>query len=411
MKAFFNVKKPQEVFDIIDGFPPLEQEGVALESALGRVLSQDIVSLQDLPGFARSTMDGYAVKARDTFGATESMPALLELAGEVYMGEVPNITVEKGKAVKIHTGGMLPDGADSVVMLEYCSLLDETTLEVQRSVAPLENIILADDDYKTGQCVLKKGHRLRPQDLGALAGMGFVSVAVHKKPVVAIISTGNEVVPADQTPLPGQVRDMNRYTFSALCETCGAVPLHMGICTDSFDALQKMVTDALGKADTIWISGGSSVGTRDITLDVLETLPDFKLLMHGVSVSPGKPTIMARAGTKPVVGLPGHVSSAMIVAYIFMLPLLCRLSGENRPPFINLKNRVDAILGKNIDSASGREEYVRVRLVQEGERLVADPIFGKSGLISPLVDADGLVCVDMNTEGLYEGQKVKVMLF
>jgi molybdopterin molybdotransferase len=172
-----------------------------------------------------------------------------------------------------------------------------------------------------------------------------------------------------------------------------------------------MVTDALGKADTIWISGGSSVGTRDITLDVLETLPDFKLLMHGVSVSPGKPTIMARAGTKPVVGLPGHVSSAMIVAYIFMLPLLCRLSGENRPPFINLKNRVDAILGKNIDSASGREEYVRVRLVQEGERLVADPIFGKSGLISPLVDADGLVCVDMNTEGLYEGQKVKVMLF
>jgi len=411
MKGFFNVKKPWEVFDIIDGFAPLGEEDVLLESALGRVLSRDVVSLQDLPGFTRSTMDGYAVRAKDTFGATESMPALLELVGEVYMGDVPDITVKKGEAVKIHTGGMLPDGADSVVMLEYCSLLDETTLEVQRSVAPLDNVILADDDYKKGQCILKKGHRLRPQDLGALAGIGLVSVTVHKRPVVAIISTGNEVVPADQTPLPGQVRDMNRYNFSALCESCGAVPVHMGICRDNFDALQNMVTDALDRADTVWISGGSSVGTRDITLEVLETLPDFRLLVHGISISPGKPTIVARAGTKPIVGLPGHVSSAMIVAYIFMLPLLCRLSGESRDLFARFKGRVDAVLGRNIESASGREEYVRVKLIQRDGKLIADPIFGKSGLISPLVDADGLVCVDMNTEGLYEGQEVKVILF
>jgi molybdopterin molybdotransferase len=405
---FFKVKTSEEVFAIIEQFGPLGDETVPLEKAFSRILSRDIISPEDVPGFHRSSMDGYAVRAKDTFGATESLPAMLEVKGEVIMGQVPTEVVGPGQAVKISTGGMLPEGADGVVMVEHSHELDENTIEVSRAISPLEHVILPDDDFKGGSPVLEKGKWLRPQDVGVMAGIGFSEVPVYRRPRVVIISTGDEVIPIDQRPEPGQVRDINTYTLSAFCWQSGAEPIALGLCKDNFDELRAGVEKGLREADTVWISGGSSVGTRDMTLKVFEAFQDVELLVHGISISPGKPTIIARVGSKATFGLPGHTASAMVVAEIFLYPFLSRLSGR-RDFSEPLHEEVEAELSRNIESASGREDYIRVRLKEKEGRLIAEPIFGKSGLISTLVEADGLVRVERNTEGLYEGERVKVL--
>ena len=410
MNTFFKVKKPEEVIQIFDQFSPLGEESISLEHALGRVLSRDVISAEELPGFYRSTMDGYAVRAKDSFGASESLPALFEVVGEVIMGQSPKMVVKEGQAVRISTGGMMPRGTDGVVMEEYCQLLDQNTLEASRAISPLENVIQPGDDIKHGEKVLKEGHRLRPQDLGVMAGIGEVEVSVYRRPRVAIISTGDEIVPIDERPQPGQVRDINHFTLGAFCQRVGAECVHSALVPDSFAALKEMMDTALRKADTVWISGGSSVGARDLTLKVFEALEDFELLVHGISISPGKPTIVGICQSKPVIGLPGHVASALIVAEIFLTRLISKLSGLSAS-FKNVQSQVEAQLSQNIESASGREDYIRVRLRREGETLIAEPLFGKSGLISTLADADGLVRIDLNTEGLYQGQKVKVISF
>ena len=410
MKSFFTVKKPEEVLGIIDQFGPCGVETVPIENSLGRILSQDIIANENLPDFFRSTMDGYAVKAENTFGATESLPALLELSGEVLMGQSPGVKVAEGQAVKISTGGMLPEGANGVVMVEYCHLLDDKTIEVSRTIAPLENVIQPGDDFRKGSTVLKKGRKLRPQDVGVIAGLAHANVSVYKKPKVAIISTGDEIVSINETPGVGQVRDINRYTLGAFCQMVGAEPICAGICPDDFSALKEMIDNVIDKVDIVWISGGSSVGTRDLTLKVFESLNDFELLVHGISISPGKPTIIGKTGHKPIIGLPGHVASAMVVAQVYLKRLLLRLSGYTDFS-TDSRTRIEASMSQNIESASGREDYIRVKLVEEEDGLIAEPVFGKSGLISTLVDADALVRIDMNTEGLYKGQKVEVLLF
>jgi molybdopterin molybdotransferase len=408
--VFFKVKTSEEVFEILKGFNPAGEESVSLENALGRVLSKDIMSPENLPGFYRTSMDGYAVRAKDTFGASESLPALLNTAGEVVMGQVPTIIVGSGQAVKISTGGMLPDGSDGVVMVEYCHVLDEKTIEVSRAISPLENVIQPDDDFREGSIVLRRGHMLRPQDLGLMAGLGIPHASVYTRPRVAIISTGDEVIPIDKRPKSGQVRDINSYTLSAFCRQAGAEPSILGLCGDNFEQLRDMVEKGMSKADTVWISGGSSVGTRDLTLKVFESFDSMELLVHGISISPGKPTIIARIGSQAIFGLPGHTASAMVVAEVFLSPFLSRLSGEGDPQQRSIY-QVEAQLSRNIESASGREDYIRVRLTRGGGTLRAEPIFGKSALISTLVEADGLLKVERNTEGLYEGELVKVMIF
>ena len=410
MESFFKVKRPQEVFQIIDQFGPVGEEIISLEEALDRVLSKALISPENLPGFPRSAMDGYAVRAKDTFGANESLPALFEVTGEILMGHAPQMIVREGHAVRISTGGMLPEGADGVVMVEYCHLLDERTLEINRAISPLENIIQPGDDFKLGATILKRGHRLRSQDLGVMAGLGQAEISVYTRPRVAIISTGDEIVSIDKQPLPGQVRDINRYTLGAFCQRHGAEPIYLGLCPDDFDPLKKVIEQALGQADTVWISGGSSVGTRDLTLNVFESLEGFELLVHGISISPGKPTIIGRSISRPIIGLPGHVASALVVAEIFMTRLISRLSGQSGS-FGKGQTRVEAELTQNIESASGREDYIRVKLFRDGKTLFAEPIFGKSGLISTLAEADGLIQIPMNTEGLYQGHKVMVVSF
>jgi molybdopterin molybdotransferase len=407
---FFKVKTTEEVLEIIRGFDPVGDETVPLAGACGRVLCGDILSPEDLPGFSRSSMDGYAVRAKDTFGATESLPALLEIAGEVLMGQAPRVPAGEGRAVRIGTGGMLPEGADAVVMVEYAHLLDENTLEVMRAVSPQENVIQPGDDFRQGAAVLRKGQVLRPQDVGILAGLGITEIPVFRRPRVGILSTGDEVVPVHRKPGPGQVRDINTYTLSSFCGQGGADPLILGLSGDREDELRKGLTRAIGDADAVWVSGGSSVGTRDLTVRVLESFEGMEILAHGISISPGKPTILARIGSKAVFGLPGHTASAMVVAEVFLTPFLSVLSGRG---FHGTEGQrtVEARLTRNVESVTGREDYIRVRLIGEGDDRTAEPLFGKSGLLSTLVEADGLVKVARNLEGLYQGQIVKVMLF
>jgi molybdopterin molybdotransferase len=407
---FFKVKTSEEVFEILKEFGPVEAEAIPVGDAFNRILSKEIISEEDLPEFSRATMDGYAVQARDTFGASESLPAFLDVTGEVVMGRIPEGAVGSGKAFRISTGGMVPEGADAVVMIEYCHRLDDKTIEVSRAVSPLENVIRPGDDFKNGTEIFGKGAVLRPQDIGLLAGLGIQRVQVYKKPRVAIISTGDEVVPVDQRPEPGQVRDINTYTLSAFCSQAGAIPISLGLCKDNFSLLREMVLKGLETADTLWLSGGSSVGTRDLTVKVLESFDDAEVLVHGISISPGKPTIIARIGNKAVFGLPGHTASAMVVAEIYLTPFLAGLSGEMNPSEDH-HFYVEAELGRNVESASGRDDYIRVKLGKRGGRLFAEPIFGKAGLISTLVEAHGLVKIDRNAEGLYQGQTVRVMLF
>lgn len=407
---FFQLKTVEEVLDIIQEMGHLPEEDIVLSEARGRILSKDLIAPEDLPGFSRSSMDGFAVRARDTYGATESMPALLEVAGEVLMGESPAIRPQPGQAVRIATGGMLPHGADAVVMVEYCHDLDDRTIEVSRTVSPLENVIQPDDDVRKGRAVLPAGIRLRPQDLGVLAGLGVTRVPVVRRPRIAILSTGDEVVPVDHHPMPGQVRDINSHTLAAFCRGLGADPISLGLTPDRFEALRERVENGLALAHSVWISGGSSVGMRDLTVRVLESLERMTILAHGVSISPGKPTILASNGLQTFWGIPGHAASALVIAEILLAPFLERISGRRRRAGERI-GQVEAELARNIESAPGRDDYIRVRLYESGGKWVADPLFGKSGLISPLAEADGLVRIDRFTEGFYRGDRVTVHLF
>jgi molybdopterin molybdotransferase len=410
MQTFFKVKTAQEVLTSLRDIKPLGIEAIPIRSSLGRVLARDIESGEDIPGFRRSTVDGYALAARDTYGASESLPALLTLAGEVRMGTIPQFGLNRGECALIPTGGMLPEGADSVVMVEYSQKMEQGVVEVARPVSPLENVIQPDDDVKRGQVILKRGTLLRPQDLGILAGLGVSEVDVVVRPRAAIISTGEEIVDIAQKPGPGQIRDINSYTLHGLCVKSGAEPLYLGIVGDRFQDLRSLIEEGLSQSDAVLLSGGSSVGTMDLTLDAFLSFDGVELMAHGVSISPGKPTIIARRGNKTLWGLPGHPVSAMIIFDVFLAFLFRKLLGL-LDPAQGMDHVIEAELDRNVESASGREDYVRVKLSYGEGRALATPILGKSGLISTMIDADGLIRIDMNTEGLYRGDTVQVRMF
>lgn len=410
MRSFFKVKTAEDIFESLRDIKPLGTESVPITGALNRVLAEDIISDEDLPGFQRSTMDGYALAAKDSFGASENLPTPLNIVGEVKMGEKPRFTLHRGECAQISTGGMLPKGADAVVMVEYTQMVEDRVVEISRPVSPLENVILPDDDVKRGQVVLHKGSLLRPQDLGILAGLGISVVAVFIKPRAAIISTGGEIVDISQKPEAGQMRDVNSYTLGGLCIKSGAEPLYLGIIRDRFEDLTLFIEKGISQADVVLLSGGSSVGVKDFTLDAFLSLDGVEVVAHGVSISPGKPTIIARKENKTLWGLPGHPVSAMIIFDVFLRYLFGRLSGLSN--LMENNNRpIEAELDRNIESATGREDYIRVKLTNVEGRWLATPILGKSGLISTMVKADGIVTIDMNTEGLYKGETVKVRLF
>jgi molybdopterin molybdotransferase len=417
VRPLFKVSTPNEVITILKDHLNLGEitqnnvEEVNIKITLHRFLAEEIVAPNNLPGFNRSTMDGYAIRAEDSFGATDSLPSYLKIMGEIKMGIEPEFKINPGEAVKISTGGMLPEGANAVMMLEYTEQIDDATIEARRSISPWENVIREDEDLKTGEIILRKGHRLRPQDIGILAGIGKTNIKIYRKPKIAIISTGNEVIPAEDEPRIGQIRDINSYTLGACIEEAGGVPVYRGIIKDEVILLEQEIKKTIkeDKVEAVIISGGSSVGIRDITLEVLNRLGKPGVLIHGVSVKPGKPTILAIADNRPIFGLPGHPVSAMIVFDLFVRPLVCWLQGGEYN--YNSAKEIEAELTCNMVSDSGREDYVRVFIYKEGEKIYAEPILGKSGLISTMVRASGLIKIGLNVEGLEKSSKVMVKLF
>lgn len=410
MAEFFKVVPPEKVFEELERFARAGIESIALDDALFRVLAVDIVAAEDLPMGPRSVMDGHAVRAADTFGASESIPALLRVAYEVQMGALPDFSLSAGQAAPIPTGGFLPQGADAVVMIEYTQTLGDGTVEIMRPVTVGENVLGRAEDVACGQTMIRAGRRLGPRELGLAAGLGISRVEVFRKPRVAIHSTGNEIVPVNQPPAPGQVRDMNLHTVSALVRAAGAEVLSGAVVPDDPQLLRQAFEQGLAAADVVVFSGGSSVGERDHIVEVINALPDSRLLAHGVAINPGKPMLLASVAGKPVFGLPGHPVSAMITAQVFLAPFLNYLQGEplRRSP---AGHRVAAKLATSVHKAHGREEYVRVALEPGAAGYIANPVFGKSSMMSTMVKADGFFVLPIHAEGIAQGEIVDVLLF
>jgi len=386
----------------------LRIEEIETVSALDRILAEEVASPHPLPPFARSTVDGYAVRAEDTFGASPSAPSYLRIIGEVTMGSVSTLQVSGGEATVVHTGGAIPSGANAVVMLEDTQDVPGGEIEVHRALGIGKNIIGEGEDVKQGEVVLEPGHRLRPQEIGGLMALGKLQVSVFARPRVAILSTGDEVVPPEAEPAAGQVRDVNSYTLSALVERAGSIPLRYGIIPDQLDALRAAARKAHAESEMVLIAAGSSVSARDITADVIQELGPPGVLVHGVALRPGKPTILALCGRVPVVGLPGNPVSAMVVAGLFVIPVLRKLLGLRGPAW---PATLAATLAANVASVAGREDYLPVRLEMSPEGPLAQPVYGRSNLIFTLVRADGLVRIPAEATGLEKGERVEVRLF
>lgn len=410
-QTFFKVLAPREALNVLLTVHPVGTEEIPSVRARARVLADELRSAVDLPHFHRAAMDGYAVIAKDTFGASQSLPAYLKLAGVVEMGKEAAQPLTPGTAMRISTGGMMPPHADSVVMVEYTDETDAGLVEIHRGVSPWQNVIQIGDDIKKGELVFPGGRRLRAHDLGALTGVGIASIRVFKKPRIALISTGDEIVDVESEPRPGQVRNINQHSLAGLIEECGGELKDWGVVRDDRTALRDAIAGALEWSDLVLLSGGSSMGAKDIALETILSFPDAQFVFHGISIAPGKPTIFAKACGKPILGLPGYPVSALVIFDLFAAPLIRRLGGENPEALEKFLRSVRAVLKTNVASQIGREDYVRVVLERSPAGLLAAPLPSKSGAIFTLVKADGMVRVDMNQDGLEQGEEVEVILF
>lgn len=464
-KNFFNVLSVAEFLACCTRFSATETESIDIFDAHGamrpdldgRVLAADVIAPENLPPFDRAAMDGFAVRAADVFGAGDSSPAYLESAGAVSIAELPNFPLEAGQCAAVVTGAGLPAGADAVVMVEYTQAVGGATIEIRRPVAPGQHVLLTGEDVAAGSVALRAGTRLRPQELGLLAGLGLERVLLHKQPLIALISTGDELVPASGSKFlqPGQIRDVNSHALAAQIRRAGGVPLLLGIVPDQLDSLEAALRVALEQADAVMLSGGSSMGVRDLTVEAIGRLPGAELLAHGVALSPGKPTILASvphggaggaARAKAVWGLPGQVTSAQVVLFVLGMPFVGHISGHTpdcRPDYragrefsadtpadiLARRPQVRAKLERNIASKQGREDWVRVALIPQTSPAsgksaasydlshpsdsalpLARPLPGLSGLLRSLVAADGFVRIPADLEGLSEGAELTVYL-
>lgn len=423
MPEFFNVLPPDEARDLLFRHltAVLPSESLPTQQAKGRVTGTAVSAPHALPQFRRSTMDGYAVRAADTFGASESLPAFLQVGGEVPMGQTAVVELNVGQAAIVHTGGMIPASADAVVQIEHTQLVSNQSpvsnlqspnfpfeIEVLRSVAVGQNVLQVGEDVRLEAEILPAGHILRPQDIGGLLALGIMTVDVVRQPRVGILATGDEVISPEKSAGPGQIRDINSYTVAGLVEQAGGVPVLGGIIPDDFAALATAAANLLAETDMLVMSAGSSVSVRDMTVRVIEGLGEPGVLLHGVATRPGKPTIVGAVQGKPVLGLPGNPVSAMVQFDMFGVPAIYHLQGVKTMPRRGL---VWARLSQNIASESGREDYVPARLEDSADSLLAIPVFGKSNLIYTLVNADGLIKVPLNKGGLLAGDWVEVRLF
>lgn len=408
---FFRVQPVDDALQLINDHwqPQADIEAIPTQSAINRITAEAIHAPVDMPSFRKSTVDGYAVIAKDTFGASQSLPAYLKLVGEILMGDdASRLSFGQHEALRIHTGGMVPDSADAVVMVEYTQSLDGDEIEVLKAVAPGENVIQVGEDVHDGEIILPHLHRIRPQDIGGLLAVGITGVKVLKHPRIGILSCGDELVEPSQIPTHGQIRDINAYTLASLVENAGGKPIQLGIAPDRLDAYIHYAEVGFKQADILVLTAGSSVSARDYTRDVINHLGQPGVLQHGLATKPGKPTILAVCDGKPVIGLPGNPVSALLVARQLLPALIARYLHQ---PTLQTPT-TQATLSTNIASQTGREDWIPVRLIYHSDGSTgAEPIFGKSNLIYTLIQADGLVCIPINSGGLKAGTIVDVVPF
>lgn len=406
--ALHSVRQAQEVLaGHLAGLTTVS-ETVPLLEAFDRVLAESLISPVDLPAEPRSTMDGFAVRAADTFGAGQSSPCYLTITGEVRMGESPEAAIAPGSCMKIPTGGLLPSGADGVVMLEDTVPVDASMVEIVKGTPVGGNVIARGEDIAAGAMALAAGIRLRPQDIGLLAGLGIAEVKVHRRVRVGILATGDEIVPFTSLPRPGQIRDINSLALAGQVRRADGLPLLYPIVADREEIFLPALRQAVEENDVVLFSGGSSVGVRDLGEQVIEALGPPGILVHGVALKPGKPVLIGMSSTTPVFGLPGHPVSAMVCFDLFVAPAMAQLGGLTAPP---LRPYVFATLRRNLNSAAGRRDIVRVRLEPKGDGWLAEPVLGKSGSISTLSRAHGYFEIEESSQGVTENSTVKVFLY
>ena len=385
-------------------------ESLDLAEAFDRVLAEPIIAPVDLPAEARSTMDGFAVRAGDTFGANQSMPCYLNITGEVKMGEAPQGEVRQGCCYKIPTGGLVPFSADGVVMLEQSVPVDGTLIEIVKGIGTGTNIIAKGEDIGCGEEALPAGRLLRPQDIGLLAGLGIGKVTVRKRVRVGILATGDEIIAHTEIPKPGQIRNINSLALAGQVLRAGGVCTDYPVVSDRLEVFLPAVKQAALENDIVLFSGGSSVGVRDLGEQVIEALGPPGILVHGVTLKPGKPVLIGMSDTTPIFGLPGHPVSAMVCFDFFVRPAMQSLAGELKTPELPTP-WVMAKLTRNINSAPSRRDVVRVKLLQEDGAWNAEPILGKSGSISTLSRADGYFLIEEDSQGVTENAAIKVYLY
>ncbi len=402
-----SVKTPEEVMTLLkESFPSgiTGETVIPLSEAPGRVLCEAVTADEYIPGFDRSSVDGYAVRAADTFGCSDAIPALLAESGEILMGESAGLILSPGECAAIPTGGAVPAGADAVVMIEYTEDYGDGTIGILKSVSPGENMVFRGDDLRPGTVLLPKGRMLSVPDIGALAAMGMDRVRVFRKPLVGIISTGDELVPVSETPAGGQIRDVNSSMLAALAADAGADVRSFGILKDDENLLGKTLDAALSECDLVLLSGGSSVGIKDAALRVIESRGE--VLLHGIAMKPGKPTIIGRIGGKPVFGLPGHPVAAFFVSDLFVRPLIGRLMGRS----VRIRT-VPARITEAVSANHGRAQYMGVFLSGSEDSLSAVPVRSKSGLITAQAGSDGYFCIPRDCEGVPAGAEIRVKLY
>jgi len=409
MPEFLELLPPDEALKLFFenlSFNPKAEE-ITTANALGRVTSSSIIAPYPLPSFPRSTVDGYAVRAVDTYGATESLPVYLSVIGEVPMGDEPGFTLDAAQSAVIHTGGMIPACANAVVMIEHTQNVQDEEIEILRAVAVGENVLKIGEDVACDEEVIPGGITLRPAEIGGLMALGITKLQVSKQPLVGIISSGDEVVPPDENIKPGQVRDVNSYTLSAIVQEAGGLPICYGIVSDQAEEMRVVVEAALAETDMVLVTAGSSASARDLTSQVINDFGHPGVLVHGVNVRPGKPTILAVCEDKPIIGLPGNPDSALVIASLFVKPVLEEMLGIRikRP-----RPSVPAQISLNLPSQSGREDWVAVRLLKGPNGYIAEPVFGKSNLIFTLSRADGLIRIPADATGLNAGEGIEVLI-
>jgi molybdopterin molybdotransferase len=400
-----NVKTPEQVLEIIqEQFPCLDrQQSLPLPQALGKVLYEDIAAREFVPDFDRSSVDGYAVRAADTFGCSSAMPAIFPLQGEVIMGQAAP-ALQDGHCLYVPTGGAIPENADAVVMIEYSEDYGDHTIGISKPAAPGHNIIFRGDDVSPGKTVLAQGKRLEAQDLGALAALGYSEVPVAADIRVGVISTGDELVPVSAVPAAEQVRDINSAMVSAAMRQSGCQVTCYGIVADEEQLLRQAVEQAMAENDLLLISGGSSVGIKDATAKVIDSLGE--ILLHGIAIKPGKPTIIGKSGSKALIGLPGHPAAAFFICHLFIRPLLWQMQGRRQSSYL-----LPARLTEAISANDGRTQYLSVALEQRADGLYALPLRAKSSQITNLAATAGYICIPGNAEGLAAGSMVEVALY